>query len=559
MHRLGRLVAATAVLFLLLPFMARADLLGVAPGFPMTVFNSTGATVYNAGTRMLTVKARPIATRFSAGAPPIIHDRTTVGAIRIAIEIDSDGVLVVGGSGDSFRMTGAIDIDGGAPPELTGVLLTGQVLGFGYHDSGGPTDTLDFRFQVTGGALASHYAGADIGVRVTMERSDFAGDFNLDFVAGAKGIAGPVDAAPACGLTVSKTASPDFFTAIAPPSCDTEGKPFSLTFRYTGGGCAASDNDQKPRKTDCSGAIDNILPVTVTAGGGRRGNRPYDVLPTTVGPGDDFTITPATKFKSSSVVTLDDGSSTETIEFHTSCSQPLKVGDVFGSLTLIAINGVAVTGTPVAYHYEIRNDGSDLSNVQVVDDRLGVLASGVELEFGDDPLILDATEEIFDTTTNIVVVTGETTAGGQICQASASATVTAEPPPASCADGKPTKLVFEYTGESCDATTNDQDGKLKCRGDFLGTEPVQIAVAKRNKKILVTPPDIGVAIGDMVTIESNRGKKLPSTLRIKIRRLYGSKMETVQKLRIHASCSKPLEVGDQFGSLILRQFVPWVK
>ena len=29
-----------------------------------------------------------------------------------------------------------------------------------------------------------------------------------------------------------------------------------------------------------------------------------------------------------------------------------------------------------------------------------------------------------------------------------------------------------------------------------------------------------------------------------------------QKLSIHTSCSKPLEIGDQFGSLILRDFIP---
>ena len=34
--------------------------------------------------------------------------------------------------------------------------------------------------------------------------------------------------------------------------------------------------------------------------------------------------------------------------------------------------------------------------------------------------------------------------------------------PASCEDGRPTALVFEYTGDDCDATTNSQGGKFKC-------------------------------------------------------------------------------------------------
>ena len=55
--------------------------------------------------------------------------------------------------------------------------------------------------------------------------------------------------------------------------------------------------------------------------------------------------------------------------------------------------------------------------------------------------------------------------------------------------------------------------------------------------------------GDLVTFEAT-GDRLKSNLVFDIRQ--GS--STVQDLKIHTSCSKPLNVGDQFGSMILRGF-----
>ena len=55
------------------------------------------------------------------------------------------------------------------------------------------------------------------------------------------------------------------------PSCETLDKPTSLTFRYTGGGCAASDNTQDPSKAVCTGSIDPS--PTSFAPNGPRGSK----------------------------------------------------------------------------------------------------------------------------------------------------------------------------------------------------------------------------------------------------------------------------------------------
>ena len=72
------------------------------------------------------------------------------------------------------------------------------------------------------------------------------------------------------------------------PSCqllkDTGQKLTRITFKYTGGGCGASDNTQDPSKATCSGSIDPSLPVTVVSDNG------YSVVPQLVNPGEEFVV-----------------------------------------------------------------------------------------------------------------------------------------------------------------------------------------------------------------------------------------------------------------------------
>jgi hypothetical protein len=44
-------------------------------------------------------------------------------------------------------------------------------------------------------------------------------------------------------------------------------------------------------------------------------------------------------------------------------------------------------------------------------------------------------------------------------------------------DGKVLRMVFEYTGDDCTATTNGQEGKAKCSGDTQFTAPMDVSAA----------------------------------------------------------------------------------
>lgn len=133
-------------------------------------------------------------------------------------------------------------------------------------------------------------------------------------------------------------------------------------------------------------------------------------------------------------------------------------------------------------------------------------------------------------------------------------TVEAEPAGSTasgCTDGKPIALKFQYTGSACSATTNEQDGDVKCAGDPAGAEPVGIRVTKHADKIGLDPSDASIAVDGSVTF-SALDKKLNSELQFDI--VHAG--TTVQRLSIHVSCSKPLAVGDQFGSMLLTDFLP---
>jgi hypothetical protein len=59
-------------------------------------------------------------------------------------------------------------------------------------------------------------------------------------------------------------------------------------------------------------------------------------------------------------------------------------------------------------------------------------------------------------------------------------------------------------------------------------------------------------IGDLITIAKVDGKELPADLKLDIRQ--GNTV--LQSLAFKADCSKPLNIGDRFGGLLLENFTP---
>jgi hypothetical protein len=244
---------------------------------------------------------------------------------------------------------------------------------------------------------------------------------------------------------------------------------------------------------------------------------------------------------SSSNITIKDGMDWawvdgSTLEFRTTVPQtfnfPAAGVDRTGNLILIMGDGTA----PRADKIEITVDGTTTVITDEAKGRDGAewdtIPFDVFIPAGDDSV----TVQLFSEGNN----------PDSLSWVAAALSVPDPQPPSSCDDGKPRVLVFKYTGDGCGATTNNQSGKVVCTDENpYVAGPVQVIAIASNKAPTV------VVNGNMVTVTAD-GKKLASQIDLEIRQ--GSTL--LQSLSIHTSCSKPLNVEDQFGSLLLTQFIP---
>ena len=164
------------------------------------------------------------------------------------------------------------------------------------------------------------------------------------------------------------------YAAPVPVSCGTDAdgdldKVHSVTFAYTGDGCPG-DNDQGS-KTSCSGSLDGALDASIEV----ETDEGYMTATTSVAPGETFTVTRGGEnLKSHTIVTLSNSGGSQENDVHTSCSAPLSVGDVFGALTAVGLNG-ETGGVDVTYKYVVTNNGDPLTDIDVTDDPLGFVGT----------------------------------------------------------------------------------------------------------------------------------------------------------------------------------------
>ncbi len=186
--------ASLVVASLCLSTASFAALLNDLTGFPSVVTDQTGTVTYNKTTKALTIRSAPLAIRFSATTPPHFVTAVPVNQpqlLTVDVKIGSNGQVVDGYPAEDLYVYGSVTDDNNVT--YTGVLLTGEIVKFGFLDSG-TTDQYDFRFTLSGGALAPLFNGMDLGLKITSENSTFANSFNMDFGGGCKGVLGPIPA-----------------------------------------------------------------------------------------------------------------------------------------------------------------------------------------------------------------------------------------------------------------------------------------------------------------------------------------------------------------------------
>jgi hypothetical protein len=351
-------------------------------------------------------------------------------------------------------------------------------------------------------------------------------------------------------LTLDCTTDPPDFKeeceliGAKPGSCDDD-KPTALVFEYTGAACSATTNFQEEKfKCEEIGSLGDLASVVMTKDADKID---VEIIGNTVKIFRNDTLGKEFPKEIKYIITDTDGN-TQSQTLHTSCSKPLNLGDQFGSLILKQFipKGGSVSDGTVIYTYWISHTGTGDVSVDVVDDKLGTIASDLIIPEAEVVVLTEETV-LTETTTNTVTVTD--TSMPEICsEATDTVTVTVVEPPATCEDGKPTALVFEYTGAACSATTNFQEEKFKCEETGSLGDLASVVMTKDADKI-----DVEI-IGNTVKIfrSDTLGKEFPKEIKYIITDTDGN----TQSQTLHTSCSKPLNVGDQFGSLILTDFIP---
>ena len=121
---------------------------------------------------------------------------------------------------------------------------------------------------------------------------------------------------------------------------------------------------------------------------------------------------------------------------------------------------------------------------------------------------------------------------------------------------KPAAIEWMYLGGDCAASNYIQDpAGVYCAGDPGATDPVRIVMTHNTQPNRVYFDGI-VTLGETFVELGSAGHKngkVPPNTRVQIFDLLGN---LLQESDFHTSCSQPLEVGDQFGAVIITGFTP---
>jgi len=318
------------------------------------------------------------------------------------------------------------------------------------------------------------------------------------------------------------------------PHCD--GKVTLLNLRYTGAGCEGSDNTQDPSKVTCTGGAASASPVRIVVTDKDENYQYLDTGAANVGLGDIVDVLASdggrTEFKAETLVKIYNaaGDLIETVLFHTSCSQPLNLGDKFASIEIYGMannqGAIASQELPVVYTYTVTNNsaGYPLSDVSVIDDVYGeVPGSPIASLAAGESVTLTLTAPASAAVTNTVSIVGYVN-GILQCQATASASITeavAPPPPEDC-QSKIKSLLLKYIGpDIADATVEIVADKLK------DTPVVYTGVNLVSGTVLSSPTENGFTIDGSAYDKKELGAKVSISI--------NGVTET-----IHTSCSVPV-------------------
>jgi hypothetical protein len=165
--------------------------------YPLIAGDNTGTTQFDPTTGLFQVTsgARTLATDSTFVIYISPDSETSTRGMSIQFTYDPIEGVIDGVDGNDFELIGSMDLDGDYLLDITGVLLTGEILDFSYENNG-TTDIYDFRFEVTGGELADQFPTGNFAIINVSENSTFVGDFGVAFSGEGKTSLGSIERLP---------------------------------------------------------------------------------------------------------------------------------------------------------------------------------------------------------------------------------------------------------------------------------------------------------------------------------------------------------------------------
>lgn len=327
---------------------------------------------------------------------------------------------------------------------------------------------------------------------------------------------------------------------VAPaPHC--LGKIKSLALRYTGGDCSQTLTTQGPGKVSCTDvAAPTANPVRIILADGK--NAPPDSFayvdePSVLG-GQIVeadaplcgrgSLTAATGFWIRDAVTDD---LIQEGFFHTSCSQPLDLGNRVGALQVFAIDaskgGTAALGSEVEYSYSVTNPNAEtVDNLDVQDSVLGNIVSGASLLPGE-TVTFGASAMVEEESTHDGSVTGDV--AGLVCTPGTDSVqigIAAPPEQAKTCTRRLSALLLQYTGPDI----GDADIEIVAKS-FAHDPVLYSGIDLTNGMILSLPGENGFTIDGTAHGEAKLGNR--TTIRI-----------DGEEEILRTSCSLPITVNE---------------
>jgi hypothetical protein len=326
----------------------------------------------------------------------------------------------------------------------------------------------------------------------------------------------------------------------------------AVRLQYTAEDCSDSSNSQNDDKWNCEGdtAGDPDVYILVTNKEDHDDHRARVWFAGDVSLGQSFLADAANedrnKLSSKTFVHIyadfGDAEPAQSIEFHTSCSQPLFAGDTFGAVRVIGC--IDEDGNPTGGGDGPGDPGYNARTFEVV------ITASDDTDAPDDITV----EAIIETECEqIPVMNGDIVelrcfdpadqTSGDICDFDL---------------GKPVNITLTYTGEGCDATVTAQDpGKFNCDGDPQNAQAVYITITDDED------PDAhdarlffegDVMLGDsFVAMSENAGETKFRSKTFGYVCADASRTTLLQSIEFHTSCSQPIRIGDQYGSMQINQ------